>query len=855
MVHRTTPVVNPIIPPPNTPDWRQWGQDIVRVLKDRFGNIDRRLNSNESQHSVVVTSLTYQATLDDDLVLVNQPTTFATITLPGVPYVGKSVTVKDVGGNAFAKAIVITSHHTINGQLAVALSQAYGSVTFHFDGNGWFCDPFSLMHKGFNVSAFGAKGDGITDDTAAIQAAEDAASGPSIHGGAIVTHTLYFPTGRFNCHELLWHGRSYWLGDGPHKTFLTYNGTGGPGSYMVRNDKFDAQPDDTGTSPGAGMKWLRFKGWNDYGENVASNAIVETILDWGISGMDWGHVIQKVAFENCVGDCMVFSTDDNGAVTVNTHLESLRFDGVGGHCIVISGGNFCENRPVVIRDTTCHAHQIGDYRDALVRQGYYEGPADTAAWGKGFMRIASPKGLSIHIDTARFEMQPKSVKYEGIASLIRVDNDLDTDGTCKISMSNVNGFAQREDAMTLVHDTIGGRASLLCTHASFDNVTYWLYSPWENIPYRRGKMFFVFDANGGSFDSGILFDKYKIEFRGQIPSSGVDSMYQPGDLIFRDATTGGGGDGLGWRVEGEEGYYNTRTVEAMAGGSVDSASTTLTFTDPLHIARFPEGMWITITGAGVAAADLVTQVVTIDTDAGTATIADAASTTVVDVDIFYVAPTFVTTPGPAFAKNVIVATADNPTFTLNCTTDVNDGTNRAHIKFLDDFHNSGWDIAYSGDANNPGDIRFKTVTSGVTENTDMPLLISGPNGGRVLLGGITSNDGDRTDYGSMGLPVYNVANLSANSDGAYNGSRHLVAVFDGDAGEPCLAVCVGSGGGAEWLKIPLDSVVSATVQKPRKLPQIATASLPAASSWEGHIVYDSTAQQVLYSDGTNWIAM
>ena len=46
----------------------------------------------------------------------------------------------------------------------------------------------------FNVIQFGAKGDGVADDTAAIQAAIDAAG--KVHG------CVYFPSGVYHCANL-----------------------------------------------------------------------------------------------------------------------------------------------------------------------------------------------------------------------------------------------------------------------------------------------------------------------------------------------------------------------------------------------------------------------------------------------------------------------------------------------------------------------------------------------------------------------------------------------------------------------------------------------------------------------------
>jgi len=59
----------------------------------------------------------------------------------------------------------------------------------------------------FNVKDFGAKGDGLTADSAAIQKALDAAGN--------VSGTAYFPSGNYKCHDLKMHSHSTVLAE-PH---------------------------------------------------------------------------------------------------------------------------------------------------------------------------------------------------------------------------------------------------------------------------------------------------------------------------------------------------------------------------------------------------------------------------------------------------------------------------------------------------------------------------------------------------------------------------------------------------------------------------------------------------------------
>lgn len=53
--------------------------------------------------------------------------------------------------------------------------------------------------------------------------------------------------------------------------------------------------------------------------------------------------------------------------------------------------------------------------------------------------------------------------------------------------------------------------------------------------------------------------------------------------------------------------------------------------------------------------------------------------------------------------------------------------------------------------------------------------------------------------------------------------------------------------------LPKDGTEAMT--RPLPLKQYATADLPAASAWEGCLVYDSTTNQVKFSNGSAWGAL
>ncbi len=89
-----------------------------------------------------------------------------------------------------------------------------------------------------NVKDYNVQGDGVTDDSAAIQATFDAAFGTSgsPHGiNASLNRAVYFPSGNYLCHGLtltqVYGGRIF--GAGQYTTLLTYNGPDVSGSTLA----------------------------------------------------------------------------------------------------------------------------------------------------------------------------------------------------------------------------------------------------------------------------------------------------------------------------------------------------------------------------------------------------------------------------------------------------------------------------------------------------------------------------------------------------------------------------------------------------------------------------------------------
>ncbi len=143
----------------------------------------------------------------------NTVTSYIYIQKSGLPGVWAKVT----AANPYKVAFTIPTNLT-NGTYQVWVHNGHGG---HYgwsgplaltitNGTPWTTQPF-------NVKSYGAKGDGVTDDEAAIQTALEAAC-------QAPWSTLYFPTGTYMISKgFLLPSQIRWLGDGSAKTFIKAN--------------------------------------------------------------------------------------------------------------------------------------------------------------------------------------------------------------------------------------------------------------------------------------------------------------------------------------------------------------------------------------------------------------------------------------------------------------------------------------------------------------------------------------------------------------------------------------------------------------------------------------------------------
>ena len=221
------------------------------------------------------------------------------------------------------------------------------------DGGRWK----RLFSGAINVKWYGAIGDGVVDDTAAIQAAIDAATGTSLANPA---NSVYFPRGTYSVTSNISYGDCNLIGDGANN-IVRIVWDGAAGSYMF------TKPVSTWGGASFGLVYgIEFVG----GANEP-----EGFFDLTANLIDKLFQIQRCHFSTCSGDAIKIAT------WINLHWDHLRWDDIGGFAIrctpintqnlssfVIDGFTYDHDRSVgaasgmIMVDSSADATNLGTFK-------------------------------------------------------------------------------------------------------------------------------------------------------------------------------------------------------------------------------------------------------------------------------------------------------------------------------------------------------------------------------------------------------------------------------------------------------------------------------------------------------------
>lgn len=316
----------------------------VSVGADLGGTSPAPLVINSHMTTTLVTT-TYAALTTDVNILANAASGAFTVTLPtAVGIAGKSYTVKKTDASLNGVTVATTSSQTIDGAALFALLYQNSEMTCFSDGANWQvvnAHTPSATPSWYNIRDFGAKGDGVTDDTAAI-AAVFALIAAGTAGGV-----AYFPAGNYvQTAEITYSSpNAVWmLGDGSQVSQIIGKNTSTNITYYgitMTNPQERAGRTDTacGTTSGspvvtdAGTSVTPYdKGVFISGAGIPANTYVVSVT------VGTGFTMSQNATATASGVSVTFINSGPGGNNGEFHVSDLGFANAHSLTVPITGG-------------------------------------------------------------------------------------------------------------------------------------------------------------------------------------------------------------------------------------------------------------------------------------------------------------------------------------------------------------------------------------------------------------------------------------------------------------------------------------------------------------------------------------
>lgn len=480
------------------------------------------------------------------------------------------------------------------------------------------------MREVLSVKDFGAVGDGVTDDTAAIQTAINFIVSQAFRP------TLIFPRGIYLTGTLVTNGGSmpFMRGEGSSQSVLRHRD--GEAAALIRvNGGTTGSP--MPAAPYFGYEGLAFRA----GDSTTALIYYEGQID---NNVKW-HDLQFIG-HNGAATCHAISVRDY----LNWHISKVRFDGVNGYCIQV-------------RDAQYFSHSVFHLDNWT-----YDSQANGRSHGVFFVDVSATaltKGVA-NFSNARLEVNSAINVAKPARSLFRVvqNSAVSSSAPAQLLLKfdsivvDVNPSARDLKMVSTNQRNVGIETNDLTTYGfnqifgSDDNTGKVIFSPVNTTLRFKHSTNFAERFDGNLNSRAVLFEGLKVgTISSDINLTALAGLVARGDFFYHSSPTNSGGVSQGLRpfaikaLQSANGYCSPTAVNLSGTGSITSGTNQLVMSTALGGTTVP-GVSISIPGAGAAAATLVTTILSVDYTTNTITIDTNASTTVSGVTVAFTVAQF-----------------------------------------------------------------------------------------------------------------------------------------------------------------------------------------------------------------------